>query len=53
MRESDFSRLLPGCCRIGFASIDRYEAGEREAIEAFLPETRTVIVVAHHIMHSE
>ena len=52
MRENDFARLLPECCRIGFASIDRYDAEERRMIEAFLPETQTVIVVAHHIMHS-
>ena len=52
MRQDDFSKLLPACCRVGFASIDQYDTDERRAIQTFLPDVRTVIVVAHHVMHS-
>lgn len=52
MKESDFSELLPECCRIGFASIEDYDDDERRRVEAFLPDVKTVILVAHHIMHS-
>ena len=52
MKQSDFTELTPACCRLGFASIDQCNADEREALRGFLPTTQTVIVVAHHIMHS-
>jgi len=52
MRQNDFAELLPACCRIGFAAIDQYDAEERRAMEVFLPDVQTVIVVAHHVMHS-
>ena len=52
MKQSDFSNLLSECCRIGFASIEEYDEDERGKIEAFLPDVKTVIVVAHHIRHS-
>ena len=52
MREQDFEEIVPECCRIGFASIDQYDNEERAKIETFLPDVKTVIVVAHHIQHS-
>lgn len=52
MRQNDFSALLPRCCRVGFASIHQYDADERGAIERFLPDVQSVIVIAHHVMHS-
>ncbi len=52
MRQNDFSGLLPNCCRIGFASIDQYDTNERSTMKTFLPDVRTIIVVAHHVMHS-
>jgi hypothetical protein len=52
MRQNDFSGLLPACCRIGFASIDQYDADEQSAMRTFLPDVHTIIVVAHHVMHS-
>ena len=52
MRQQDFEDIIPECCRIGFASIDQYDIDERAKIETFLPEVKTIIVVAHHIRHS-
>jgi epoxyqueuosine reductase QueG len=52
MKESDFSGLVPECCRIGFASIEEYDKDERVNVEAFLGDVKTVIVIAHHVMHS-
>lgn len=52
MRQQDFEDIIPECCRIGFASIDQYGNDEKAKIETFLPDVRTVIVVAHHIRHS-
>jgi epoxyqueuosine reductase len=52
MKENDFTELLPACCRIGFASIEQYDVAERHTLEGFLPDVRTVVVVAHHVMHS-
>lgn len=52
MRQRDFAKLLPDCCRIGFAAIDQYDVEERSALRTFLPGVRTVIVVAHHVMHA-
>lgn len=52
MKQSDFFKLLPECCRVGFASIEECDKDERGKVEAFLPDAKTVIVVAHHIRHS-
>lgn len=52
MRHDDLTALAAECCRLGFASIDRYGTEEREALRAYLPDVQTVIVVAHHATHS-
>jgi epoxyqueuosine reductase QueG len=52
MKQQDFKKLIPECCRIGFASVDQYDNDEKAKIETFLPDVKTVIVVAHHIRHS-
>jgi len=50
--EAELRELLPDCCRIGFASVDEYYNPEKEQLLAQLPSTRTVIVIAHHVMDS-
>jgi epoxyqueuosine reductase len=52
MKQGDFTELLSECCRIGFASIEDYDESERMKIQEFLPDVKTVIVVAHHVRHS-
>jgi len=52
MKQSDLSGLLPACCRVGSASVNQYDDDEKRKVRAFLPEVKTVIVVAHHVMHS-
>lgn len=52
MEKSDFDKILPECCSIGFASIDQYNIDERAKIETFLSDVTTIIIIAHHIRHS-
>jgi hypothetical protein len=41
MNQADFAELIPDCCRIRFASIERYEEDEKRQIEVFLPGAKT------------
>ncbi|MGW8315400.1 MAG: 4Fe-4S binding protein [Bacteroidales bacterium] len=50
--ENQFADLIPECCRIGFASIHSYMGLEKEQLLDLLPNTETVVVIAHHIRDS-
>ncbi len=44
MRQPDLAKLLPDCCRIGFAAVDQYDVEERNALRTFLAKARAMPV---------
>lgn len=50
--ENDFKELIPSCCKIGFAVFDDYNNKEQKLLSEFLPGTKTIIVLTHHIQSS-
>lgn len=43
---------LPACCEIDSFSISLCSEDEQQSLKDFLPECKTVIVLAHHVTHS-
>lgn len=43
---------LPNCCEIDSFPISVCSEGEQQSLKKFLPECKTVIVLAHHVTHS-
>ena len=52
MIQDKLASLLPDCCRIGYAAIEEYSENDQRKIFSHFSETRTVIVLANHIMDS-
>ena len=52
IHKSELIELLPQCCRIGLASIDQYQGEEYKQLVNFLPNVKTIIVLAHHVQDS-
>ncbi len=45
-------KILPPCCNLSAAAVETYPAEGRSLIRNFLPDTRTVLVLGHHIRAS-
>ncbi len=52
LSEKYLKNLIPSCCKIGFASINDYNEIEISSLTSFLPGTKTIIVLFHHIQNS-
>ena len=52
MIQDELATLLPDCCRIGYAAIEEYSVNDQNKIFSHFNRTKTVIVIAHHIMDS-
>jgi epoxyqueuosine reductase len=44
--------ILPPCCNLSAAAVERYSAEGLSLIHSFLPDARTVLVLGHHIRAS-
>lgn len=44
--------LLPQCCDVDAYSISRVSVDTKEHILSFMPECKSIIILAHHIQHS-
>jgi len=49
---SFLAKKLPKCCEIDAFPISFCTEGEQQLLKDFLPEGKTVIVLAHHVKHS-
>lgn len=52
MKLNLLSERLPKCCEVDFFPISLCSENEKKLFEDFLPECKTVIILAHHIKHS-
>jgi epoxyqueuosine reductase QueG len=43
---------IPSCCDVGFLGINNCSEDERTHVHGFLPQTNTIIVLAHHVKTS-
>ncbi len=52
MLREKIKEILPSCCDIGFLNISDCSMAEQNVIKDFFAETKTIIVLAHHIKTS-
>jgi hypothetical protein len=44
--------ILPQCCDADFINISKIKEKESNQLKEFLPDFKTVIILAHHLTHS-